>query len=208
MLLADFHSIVSDSVKRGATLDSMIPRYARMACSWMERNYSFKYMEEVRILQVQQGIRTFILQTNQFVKKIEFIRMISSTGIYTYLKRGRAQDFLSVEVGESQGFWVAGNSTIVLENIPAEPMTGEAVFECYSEWPTSGEETHPLLQMASDVMLYQVLMMLSPHMRDGRVFEAYKIMRDEALNTLTRAEDELAYGGSDESMAYVPFLPS
>jgi len=208
MLLGEFHSIVSLSVKRGDTLDTVIPGLAKMACQWMERNYSFKYMEQVRVLQVEQGIRTIPLQSNQAVKKISFVRMISSTGEYTYLKRASPRDFTSVTVGESQGYWLAGNHTIVLENVPGEPLVGEALFDCYTEWPTEVSETHPLLQTASDVMMYQVLMMLSAHMRDGRVFEAYKILRDEALNTLTRSEDELAYGGTDDAMAYIPYLPS
>ena len=206
MLLADFYATVSDSLKRGTTLDGMIPRYSRMACAWMERNYSFRYMEQYRVLQITAGDRTISLHSNQQIKRIEMIRLIQLDGSYTQLKRFSPRDFTAVETGPSQGFWVAGNHTLVLENIPGEALVGEALFECYSDWPTASGETHPLLLQASDVMLYQVLMMMSPHMRDGRVFEAYKLMRDEALNTLTRAEDEFAHGGVDSSMAYIPFL--
>jgi len=205
MQLQEFYSLVSTALKRGTELDSIIPQFAPLACGWLERNYTMKYMESVRLLQVNTGDRTIELQSNQQIKEIVFLRMIGTGGEYRYVSRRNPRDFTSVARGPSDFYWLAGTSTIVLENIAAAEETGEALFNCYSAWPKEPEETHPLLSSAPDVMMYQTLLMLAAHARDVRIAEAYIGLRNEGLNTLTRAEDEFRYGSVEQSMAYIPY---
>lgn len=207
MQLQEFYSLVSTAMKRGTELDAVIPLFAPLACNWLERNYTMKYMESVRLIQVDPGDRTIELQSNQQIKEIVFIRMIGATGDYKYLNRKSPKEFTSVLSGPSDFYWVAGTSVIVLENVPDSKESGEALFNCYSAWPKEPEETHPLLKIAPDVMMYQTLLMLAAHARDVRIAEAYIGLRNEGLNTLTRAEDEFRYGSVDQSMAYVPYSP-
>jgi len=52
------------------------------------------------------------------------------------------------------------------------------------------------------------MMMAIGVLRDPRMLEGYKLMRDEGLKTLETADEELRYGGADLRMGYQPFYPS
>ena len=97
-----------------------------------------------------------------------------------------------------------GIKTIVFNNTPAEDLNGEAVFYAYSDWPTKTTDTHPLFDLAPDVLMYQTLIHMAAYLRDENMVGAYKALRDESINTLTRAEDEIKYRGEKITMAYRP----
>lgn len=204
MDLGEFHSLVSTSLRRGTSLDTVIPSYSKIACLWMERNYSFKYMENFRLLQLVAGDRTVNIPTNRRVKSIEFIRLIDEEGGYTKLKKGNAEDFKGTETAAPTGYWLVGTRTIVFNNTPDEDLSGEAIFSEFTDWPTANTETHPLIDYGTDVLLYQTLIHMAAYLRDAEMVQAYKALRDESINTLLRSEDETRFDGEALSMAYIP----
>lgn len=204
MNLADFHSLVRLSLKRGTTLDAVIPSYTKMAAAWLERNYTFKYMEVFRLLQLIAGDRTIEVPSNKLIKDFDFIRVINETGEYSRLAKIDPKELARTETGTPTAFFVVGRGTIVFDNTPDANFSGEALFHEYSDWPTADNAEHPLFDMAPDVLLHQTLLFMAAYLRDAEMAAAYKVLRDEAVNTLTRAEDETKYGGETLSMAYIP----
>ena len=203
MNLGEFHQLVSDSLRRGTTQDGQIPNQVRLAVMWMERNYNFAYMEQFRLLQLAMGDRTISLPSNKIVKSIKLLRLVGEDGVYRDLVKVHPSDLTGLS-DRIRSYWMAGNTTLVLDAIPASNMAGEAVLIEYTDWPTKTDSKHPLIDIAGDVLLQQTLFFMAAYLRDTTMMSAYKVLRDEALNTLTRAEDETQYSGQAASMAYIP----
>lgn len=219
MNLGDFKSNVSQTLNRGTTMDGRIPRRVLMAVQWLERNYTFKYMERFRLLQIVANERTISLPSNEVIKSWKFVRLIRDDGSYQYLNKIEPEDVLGIglpsPVGTNQrrsdkpalsAFWVSGVSTMVLNTVPETSWSGEGMWHTYTDWPLAEDDfTHPLLNMASDVLLAETLLLMAAFdLRDQRMVAAWKDIRDEGVNTMTRAEDEAKYGGESIAMAFVP----
>jgi hypothetical protein len=206
MKLSDFNSLVSTYLKRGTSLDAIIPKASPMALSFLERNYTFKYMEVFKTVQLVQGNRTIVLPTNMVTKSIAMMRFIDSAGGYQEVNRVMPRDLKGTGSGKPQGYWLSGTNVIVFDMTPTENINGEAILNVFTTWPVGPNESHPLLIMAPDVMIYQTLINMAAYMRDSELVGAYKLMRDEGLNTLTRSDDELRYDSEYSAMAYEPHL--
>jgi hypothetical protein len=217
MNLGDFYALVSTTLRRGTTLDSFIPGQVQLAAQWMERNYSMKYMENFRLLQIQQNQRTIKMPPGVNIKAAKFVRLINVDvdqgiqGLYNYLNKVEPEDLQTLVSTNSttdpvpRSYFIVGLNTLVLDTIPAIGYNGEAMFYEYTDWPVELTSQHPLLNIASDMMLAQTqLLMCVNILKDMRMIPAYKEARDEAVNTMTRAEDENKYGGESISMAFVP----
>lgn len=211
MTLGEFHQMVADSMRRGATLDTQIRNNTRLAVQWLERNSSFKYMETFRLFQLVEGSRTLDLPTNAVIKEHKFIRLVDSTSTYVNLVRCEPQDIKALRSSVNDAgysiparYWVAGNATIVFDSVIQGSLNGEALFLQYTDWITGDSETHPLLGFASDVLLHQTCLFLAAFLKDAEMAAAYKALRDEAVNTLVRAEDENKYAGQSFTMGPSP----
>ena len=206
MKLSEFNSLVSTYLKRGTSLDDIIPKASPMALSFLERNYSFKYMEVFKTVQLVSGNRTIVLPLNMVTKSISMMRFINGDGSYSEINRIMPRDLKGTGDGRPDGYWLSGTNVIVFNTTPTENINGEAILNVFTSWPTGPDQTHPLLIMAADVMIYQTLINMAAYMRDEALVGAYKLMRDEGLNTLTRSDDELRYDSEHSAMAYEPFL--
>lgn len=202
MNLGEFHSNVSTSLNRGTTLDARIPARVKQSVQWIERNYTFKYMEQFRLLQIAKDDRT--IKLNSYIKNWKFIRLIGSDDGYSYLNKIEPQDALGL-ASTVAAYWIVGNSALVLNAVPTKDLSGEAMWIGYTDWPSETASRHFLLDVASDVLLAQTLMFMAAFdTKDPRMLAEYKVVRDEGLNTLTRSADEEQFGGAGVSMAYVP----
>lgn len=212
MTLGEFHQLVSDSLRRGTAQDTQIPGQAKLAVQWLERNYTMSYMENFRLLQVVAGDRTIQLPREKIVKSIKFLRLVGTDGRYSPLKMVDPSDLTGIRNAQNssssslvpKAFWRSGHNLLVLDSVSDVGVSGEAILYEYSDWPTAPDSRHPLLDFAADVLLQQTLLFMAALLRDASMLGAYKALRDEALNTLTRAEDEGNYGGQSFSMAFSP----
>jgi hypothetical protein len=199
-----------------------------MAAQWLERNYTFKYMERFRVLQIIANERVIQLPTNSIIKAFKFVRILNSDGSYSYLNKIEPEDSLGVvsdlnplamvpvstnsgivvptpNVINPRAYWIVANKDIVLNAIPATDLVAEVMYYEYTSWPTALDSEEPLIDIASDVLIFQTLLFMSSlDTRDQRMAAAYKEFRDEGVNTLTRSEDENKYGSEQISMIFVP----
>lgn len=214
MTLGEFHTLVSTCMKRGTALDASIPTQVALAVQWMERNYTMKYMERFRLLQVTANDRVISMPPNVMFKGAKFVRLINDDGTYGYLNKIEPEDLTGLRSSTSNptsqdvvpsAYYVVGLDTLVLDSVPDVDWNGEAMFYEFTDWPTDTASTHPLLRMAADVLLAQTQWFMAINIiKDLRMAEVYKAARDEAMSTLTRTEDEIKYGGESVSMAFVP----
>lgn len=205
MNLGELHALVRETIKRGTAYDSFIPTYVKMAVLFLERNYNFLYMQQLVNIQMTAGDR--IVEIPRYIKGVEFVRFTSGAD-YSYIGITEARSQIRPAEGTPVEFWKLGHNKLVFNPIPQEGYLGEALLTAYSDWPTADTSRHFLLDMATDVLLGQtMLQMAATVMRDSRMVEGFKLMRDEGLNTLLRAEDELRYSGVDLSLGYTPFVP-
>lgn len=210
MTLGDFHQLMADSLRRGTTLSTQIVGHTKLAAQWLERNYTFKYMENFRLFQLVSGSRTLELPSNATIKSHKFVRLIGTDGVYTKLNRVEPEDLGGIRTATNgfanntmpSQYWTVGNSLLVFDSILTEDYNGEAMFHQYSAWPVDATETHPLLDFAADVLLQQTLLFMAAFLKDAEMAAAYKTLRDEAVNTLVRAEDENKFSGESVSMVY------
>lgn len=230
MNLNDFNTMVSTSLRRGNTLDSFIPTQVALSVQWLERNFTFKYMEVFRLLQIQQNQRVIQMPKGTLVKAWIFFRIINTDGSYKYVNKVEGKDLTvvnstanvlisnSVPAPTSSlimpgNFFQVGLANLVLDAVPSQIFDAETMFYNYSSWPTDASTipgggstfAHPLIDVAADLLLAQSQMLMAANiMKDLRMFAAYKEMRDEAVNTLTRADDETKFGGENIRMLYNP----
>lgn len=188
-------------------MDALIPGYVRRAALWMERNYSFQYMHQFYLLNIDLEVAT----TPRYVewgpgvpKSILLFRWVNEDGEYTNLKRidPRAQNALVS--GTPSAYWLDGIRRIVLATTPDENLNGELQLVKYTPWPAEETFTHWLIDRAEDVLLAQTLMLMATRLRDDRLIATWKATRDEGLDTLIRAEEEILYNDRDSSIEYTP----
>lgn len=209
MTLGEFHTLLRDTIKRGDSLDESIPQYVAMAVRFIERNYTFKYMEHLASLQMVEGDR--VVELTRYYKKVEFVRFTPYDTIsdYTYLHPTEARQIVRPSTGAPAELFLLGTNKLIFNPIPDTAYSGEVLMVAYTDWPTALDSRHYLLDIAPDLLLGQTAMMMAiGPMRDPRMVEGYKLMRDEAIKTLETADDELRYGGADLRMGYSPYYPS
>lgn len=214
MNLGEFHSNVETTLNRGTTLSSRIPGRVKQAVNWLERNYTFNHMERFRLLQIVALDRTVAFPSDEIIKGFNFCRLVNADGTYRYLNKINPRDALGLVTKDSSvvstditpsAFWTVANEFMVFNAVSSVNLVGEAMWWSYTDWPTGDDAEHPLLSVASDVLLAQTLLFMAAFdLRDMRMLAGWKEIRDEGVNTLTRAEDEAQYSGQSISMAYVP----
>lgn len=199
MKLGEFHELISKSLKRGTTLDDLIPTKVAQAALWLERNYNFTYMEKFKLFEIANGDR-FVEFPNARIKGVLWIRLLYEDGSILRLLYKDPKSVSNLLQGEPASFYRVGVTGLVVLPVPGQDFAGEAMFIEYTDWPRALDSEHPLLTLANDVLQAQTLMLFAPQLRDPRMFAMYKEVRDEGVRTLIVAEEEMKYGGADFAM--------
>lgn len=169
-----------------------------MAARWLERNYTFQYMRQIREISVDSSatypyiVSLYDLQ----VKKIESIRRrtTGSDGSISFgprLSKVRPEDRSTRPSGEPESYWLNGVSSIILNSVPDEDMVFEGNFVLFTKWGTASNFTHWLIDQATQLLLCRSLMALMPRTRDPALYNAHKAEFDLELQSFNVAEEDL-----------------
>lgn len=197
MTLGDIHEQISASLGRGTAFDTEIPTFVRMAVQWIERNYTFAYMDELREFVVDptaEEPRVIALPPRK-IKEIRFVRIVGSDGLYEYLTRIPATDTAGVEEGTPTAFYLVGASTLMLDNTPTSELLLETGLYVFSAWPTADSATHWLIDNGPDVLIAKALEFIAIRLRDESMLQFYQLQRQEALANLLVADKSLTTRG-------------
>ena len=199
--LSEFHTMVSDAIGRSTSLDSVIPRRTEMAAQWLERRYTFQYMKQWKVFNVDYtATNPYIINVYDLgLKGIETIRRrtTESDGSYSFgnpLRKVKPVDRQTRPFGDPESYWLNGVSSIILNSVPDENMTFEAHIKAFTKWSKDDDNfTHWLLDNASELLLARTLMMMSVRQRDATQYQMYKSELDAEIGTFDVSEEELQY---------------
>lgn len=201
--IGDFHTTVRTWLKRGTALDDTIPTAVRMAARFLERNYTFMYMKQWFEVTVEADDRYITLPSNLF-RQVNFFRFRNTENEFRTIRRINPLQQTSISEDTPSGFWRDGATRLILDAATPEELTGEVQAVVLTDWPTNLNSTHWLIDVAEDVLLAQTLMYSGFGQRDVAMYQMYKTIRDEGLQTLVQSEQEAEYSGTDDVMLYTP----
>ena len=88
MTLSELHAEVSRAIARGTAYDTRIPAYTRMAARYIERNYTFQYMNIFATFNVDaDATEPRLITLPARMKKDIFVRLTLEDGEYQPLQK-------------------------------------------------------------------------------------------------------------------------
>lgn len=200
MRLQEFHDLVSAELKRGDSLNAVIPARVKMAVQFLERNHACKHMETWFNLRVEPNE-----QVVTFPWSFRNIKTLRGTkdGRYFYLDKTRLEDEPYGTEDAITGWQQIGFEAIRFNSKPTKDTDFEGLLYKFTDWQTTQPDfRHFLLDNATDLLLYQSLFAMGVYLRDQRMLGFYKPLRDEALKSFFVMDDDAAEGGYDDAMVY------
>lgn len=207
MNLGEFHEQIAQELRRGRSLDLVIPNKVRDAVQFLERNHAMKYMETVVTIDLVTGDQLVDLPFS--VRNIKFLRIEKFQGEQLsptqYLRNRAVQEDQHDVDSESvfASFALIGAEAIRFNVAAPGPMRLFGIIYKLTDWQTTDKTfEHYLLRHASDLLMAQSMMNMAVFMRDQRMIAAYRVMRDEALRTFFVMDTDVTEGGQNEQMEY------
>lgn len=203
MTLTELHAQISATLNKRDIFDAVIPNYVAQAAMWLERNYTFKYMERFVEFTLDPDVdnpRTITLP--QEAKKIHFIRRLADDGSFYYPKLVDPSEVTSSTTAAPAGYWLDGTCFIWFDNTPAEAYSMEMRYDAFTVWPTDYAEEPWLAKYGPDFLIAQTMIQFGPRIRDKGLIEEYRIQRADIVKTLTLADAELRNGETSGAMIY------
>lgn len=209
MLLGDFKNELRLAMKRGSSMDDQLDGFVRRAVRWIEQNYTLQYMRRVVRLVSVAGDDTIELPEGVAVKTIEYLRFTGSDGTRIECRKGDLSDRDSqwtqldrysawpTRTLNPSVFWLDGVNALVFDRMFTESLTGIGLMAQYSDFPRQDHHTHWLLDNAEGLLLRQCMVEFLLSARDDRAAQAYMLKRQEDVQVLLNADQEMKYTGQD-----------
>ncbi len=200
--LGDLQDQIRANIRRGTSLDDLIPGFIRKAALWIERNNTLQYMNKFATISVDASssdARYITLESTR-IKKVTLFRWVGSDGSYQDLSLRQPGDFLSLETGVPSAYWLDGVERLVLSAKPGENLNGELQVARYTAWPTSLSSEHWLIDNAEDVLEARAMINFAKHARDAELMAFWQKIFDDGLVGLYAADSELQWANTDMRM--------
>jgi hypothetical protein len=208
MNLGDFKTMVSSAIKRGSSLDAIIPLWISQAARLLEQNYTFSWMWRTTDESIPAGIEPLVLALDPLIKQVHWVKpkLVSTNtdGTEWYGEPLYGADELEVEGlsgGCPTGFWLLGTDggyTLNFDAIPQMDFPFKMRRAKYTDWPTADDSTTTLLLRGEMAHFAQTLILFANQMRDANMASTYGGILQGALNTLLRSEEDLQHGHQAE----------
>lgn len=209
--LGELHTTISSALARGTALDAQIPTYLRQAARWVERNQTYQYMRKngIVLVDLASDYPQVVQVPNPNWKSIDGVRLIppeavGATRSYYQIGKVNPNDISFLESGLPNGYYLNGTEQLVLNRTPLEALSVEIFWTEFTSWPTAPQATNWLLLNGEDLLLNQTLIMMGNYLRDPRMIQTYISQRDEAIKTLSIAQDEMDWSNMPSTMNFAP----
>lgn len=200
MNLGAFHDLVRSAIKRGSSLDALIPLWVSQAARVLEQNYTFSWMTRTTTVTFAAGSVPLEHTMSGLVKQVDWVKPIldqpgDGTEWYGTPLRGIEEvDLLGISRGNPAGFWLTGADGVYklcFDAIPVDQYKVKVKQSVFTDWPTA-EASTPVLLLRGEMCLFaQTLILFANQQRDPRMAETYGGILQGALGTLLRSEEEL-----------------
>lgn len=196
MTKATFEADISAIINRGTRYDSYIEGYTARAIAFLERNYSFKYMERFCEFTVSAGSNEpEVLPYPSRLKEMSFMRFIKDDGEYHYIKQGDPQQFAfsptNVDLADlPTHYHIDADQRIWLNKRVTEDQSGELMYYQFTDWSdVESGDTHWLLDHAEDVLFAHTIIQMGPLLRMPDLMSIYREMLPELMKSLAIAQE-------------------
>ena len=197
--VGDFYEDLRIVLARGNTTDERLKVWARVALRFLEREFTFDYMRNTYFLILAPGARYFDFSQHTppiSLKEIEALGYYGGDGGMIQFKRRNVASMAGMN-GSLDSCYRTAQSRIIFEGTTTPPglTTVDQSYPLllhtgvFTEWPSDENASHPILEIADDLMKYQVLLSSTPSLRKQSELQGWKFMRDEAITGLRRLED-------------------
>lgn len=205
MLVSEFYTLVRDTIKRGATLDSNMVAASRQALNDLEKARTFKYMERFVEFNMQSTSilpRSLVTPDKPF-KAIRGMWTVATDGTLGHLTQMDPVDLHKIEKGKPDHYWLDAFDYFWWDKTPDQDYKCNMSYIRYSSWPTTLSEEPFILTYAEKYMMAQTIINMAPVMRDDAMLQRMTVLRDSAVAGLFDADDEVrASTRQDEVMNY------
>lgn len=196
--LAEFYSSVSAELRRGSSFDTLIPKRAQLAVSWMEKQHTFLHMEQFGSV----SIASRIVAAPTGFKSMSWWRILKGDGKYRYLDKIEAKDTLLLDEGMPSGYIQNGKTEFWMDKTPDQTYSSERLYIGYSVLGTDTAASPTVIQLYESVIFHQTCVLMSTAMRDGAFGTAHKGLRDEAMKAAIDADVEDRQANENPSVIY------
>lgn len=203
MNLGQMHDRVSGAIKRGTSLDAIIPFWVSSAARLLEQNYTFSWMRRSIEYTIVAGNVPLVLTLNPLIKSVEWVKPIwpsdTTDGTVWYgqpLVGVEESEFLGITGGNPEGYCISGSPgtadyTMLFDAIPHSDYKFRVRHAVYTDWPTDDAATPTLLLRGEFALFAQTLMLFANEQRDPRMAATYGSVLSSALSVLLNSEEEL-----------------
>lgn len=208
MNLAAFHSNISATIRRGTSVDALIPGWVEQAARFLELDNTFEYMKEV--VETQTTVDSNLLTLAKELKRVEFVRLVGKVEgqaprAYIYLNKVEPKDVLGLESAWPVGYWNEGSMKLRIDTVPNVALDLEIGASFLTDWPTDTTETPTLLKRYMGLLRAQTMLEAARELKDVRMAEDWAQARKEQLAVVFRAEEELVWNDQSITQEYIPF---
>lgn len=199
MTLAEFHAMVSDELRRGTTLDSLIPAKVRQAVKWIEDLHTFKHME----IYDSPAIATRSLAMPSGFKSMGFWRILKDDGEgYRYLSKVNPRDVSKTETAMPNAYWESADDFFYMDNTPDKSYSSERTYIANTTLPTDTSQSPFFINAFEALTLHQTCLMFAPRMRDTAFEAAHLKRREELMKAAIDSDVERRQANEDNSVIY------
>jgi hypothetical protein len=211
MNLGQFHDRISQAIKRGNSLDGLIPYWVAEAALTIEQNYTFSWMRRVGEVTklADDPVPNRIAFPNNRVKSFEWIRVVTAFEPGSHHKQYRrlqgveAHEAWAISAGMPEGFWLDGLEYIYVDAVAGQDMVFQLAYNEYTDWPLSEAATPSLLARGQNLLFAETMILFSTEQKDERMAQAWAARAQQGYNFLLRAEEELKMQHqNDQRMVY------
>ena len=212
MNLGQFHARVASALKRGSSLDAMIPFWVAEAARVQEQNYTFSWMVQTTAETLPAGNVPLVFPLDPLVKSVNWVKPVLNPGTdgtswYGEQLRGVSSDQVQgITGGNPQGYWIEGTSggyVLKFDTVPQAAFSFLIEQNVFTDWPADDAATPTLLLRGQLVLFSQTLVLFAQEQRDPRMFDTYSTTLQGAMNLLLRADEELKQAHqNDQRMIY------
>lgn len=202
MNLGQMQTQISAAIKRGNSLDGIIPMWLSQAARLLEQNYTFSWMRRSLTYTIAAGNVALVQVLSPLVKSVEWVKPIlpdsgNTDGTQFYgppLVGVEEEQVTGINGGWPQGYWIDGqdgNYNLCFDAIPHEDFKFRVRHAIYTNWPTDPTAQPTLLLRAEMALFAQTLLLFANQQRDAGMATIYGNVLQQALTVLLNSEEEL-----------------
>jgi len=200
--LEEFYASVSREIRRGTSLDDVIPDKVRQALRWMEGQHTFIHMERYAdlIISASANEPRAIPQPVGF-KKMKGWRILDDS-IYYDIRKIDFYDVSKIEEARPNAYWQDGKDYFWLDNTPDQDYNSEVAYTAYTIIPTDPAQELLVVNDFESLLLSATMVCFGPLLRSVDTINMYKDERDTMMKAAIDADIEERQSWQSESVQY------